>query len=269
MWDRLSKLLRGDSSDLREWLENPSSRNLVICMITIILGFGSYGLTVGLWRAPLMGGFVVIKMPALIFITLACNGFLNGMLGLLLGSGLGFRQSILAQLLSFAVAAMILGSLSPILFFMALNAPAPDAANADLAHSNYLVIHTVLIAYAGVIANVHLARLLLAMTPNRRTAAMTLGAWLAGNAFVGAQFSWILRPFFGTPSLEVAFLREDAIRGTFYETVWNSLDRISGGMPIIALFVLGIGLFILLSPLFKIFSNLNSTQSTQQNSHDH
>ncbi|MGJ8697583.1 MAG: hypothetical protein ACSHYF_14795 [Verrucomicrobiaceae bacterium] len=256
MWDRLSKLLRGDSSDLREWLENPSSRNLAICALTIVLGFGSYGITVGLWRAPLMGFYVGLKMPALIFITLACNGFLNGMLSLLLGSGLGFRQSILAQLLSFAVAALILGSLSPVLFFMALNAPAPDAANAHTAHANYLVTHTVLIAYAGVIANVHLARLLLAVTRDQKIAATTLGAWLAGNAFVGAQFSWILRPFFGTPSLKVQFLRDDAMRGTFYETVWRSLDKITGGQPVIALTVLGMGLVLLLSPLFKTFSNL-------------
>lgn len=260
MPERLSKLLRGDPTDLCEWIENPSLRNLVICIVTIILGFGCYGLTVGLWRDPLMGVFVGVKMPALIFITLACNGFLNGMFGLLLGSGLGFRQSLLAQLMSFAIAALILGSLSPIFLFLALNAPSPEAANAALAHSNYLIIHTVLIAYAGVIANVHLAKLLIVMTPDRKTAAATLGAWLGGNAFVGAQFSWILRPFFGTPTLEVQFLRDDAMRGTFYETVWSSLDRISGGMPALALIFLSLGLLILLGPLFSTFNVQNSHQ---------
>ncbi|MFW2384876.1 MAG: hypothetical protein ACN4GG_03530 [Akkermansiaceae bacterium] len=259
MVTRLSKLLRGNPANLRAWIDHPNARSLLICIVTIVVGFGSYGLTVGLWRAPMMGGFVAIKMPVLIFITLACNGFLNGMLGLLLGSGLGFLQSILAQLLSFSVAALILGSLSPIFFFMALNAPSPDAANAATAHANYLVAHTVIIAYAGVIANVHLARLLIAVTPTRQIAAATLGAWLAGNAFVGAQFSWILRPFFGTPSLDVQFLRDDAMKGTFYETLWNSLDKITGGSPTIALTLLLIGLFFLLIPLFKIFSKLNPT----------
>ena len=261
MLAQLTALLRGAPDDLREWLENPSRRNIAICVVTIILGFGAYGLTVGLWRAPMMGAYVAFKMPALIFLTLACNGLLNGMLALLLGSGLGFRQSLLAQLLSFSVAALIVGSLSPVLFFMALNAPAPDAENASTAHANYMVIHTALIAYAGVIANVHLARLLVVTTPSKAIAGMTLGAWLAGNAFMGAQFSWILRPFFGTPSLEVAFLRDDPMRGTFYETIWRSMGIITGGHPFEGLIFSLFGLFILLLPLIKFFTNPNSIKS--------
>jgi hypothetical protein len=56
----------------------------------------------------------------------------------------------------------------------------------------------------------------------------TLLAWLGGNGFLGAQFSWILRPFFGTPTLEVAFLREDPMKGNFYQTVWRSLESTCG-----------------------------------------
>ena len=119
--------------------------------------------------------------------------------GLLLGSGLGFRQSIMAQLMSFTIAALVLGGLAPVTFFMSLNAPTPDADNAANAHSYFLVTHTVLIALAGIIANLHLAKLLVAVTPDARTAIATLIAWLGGNAFVGAQLSWIMRPFFGTP----------------------------------------------------------------------
>jgi len=249
----LSKLLRGAPDDLRAWIMNPSTRNIRICVITIILGFGSYGLTVGLWRAPLMGIFVAFKMPTLIFITLACNGLLNGMLALLLGSGLSFRQSIIAQLVSFAIAAMVLGALAPVTFFMAFNAPSPEAANAANAHSNFLVAHTLLIAIAGIIANLHLARLLLAVTPDARTAATTLFAWIAGNAFVGAQLSWIMRPFFGTPSIEVALFRQQPFNGTFYETVWRSLQLISGGNGFIPLLAIILILLALHIPVLKYF----------------
>jgi len=254
MLGELSKLLRGSPEDLRTWIMNPSTENIKICLITIIVGFGAYGLTVGLWRAPQMGINVAFKMPALIFFTLACNGFLNGMLGLLLGSGLGFRQSVVAQLVSFAIAAIVLGSLAPVTFFMALNAPSPEAANAATAHSNYLIAHTLLIAMAGIIANIHLARLLLAVTPSAHTAATTLAAWLAGNAFVGAQLSWIMRPFFGTPTIKVALFREEPFSGTFYETVWNSLQRISGnnGAPLLVIIILG--LIALHLPVIKLFS---------------
>lgn len=254
MFNELSKLLRGAPEDLRAWIINPSTKNIRICVITIILGFGAYGLTVGLWRAPQMGFFVAFKMPALIFLTLACNGLLNGMLGLLLGSGLGFRQSVVAQLVSFAIAAMVLGSLAPVTFFMAFNAPSPEASNAETAHSNYLIAHTLLIAIAGIIANLHLARLLLAVTPTTRTAATTLGAWLAGNAFVGAQLSWIMRPFFGTPSIKVALFREEPFSGTFYETVWNSLQHISGDNGAPLLVIITLGLIALHLPVIKRFS---------------
>ena len=101
-----------------------------ISICVVILAFGIYGMTLGFWRDPKMGIFVGIKMPALILLTLICNGFLNGMLGLLLGSGLGFRQSIMAQLMSFTIAALVLGGLAPVTFFMSLNAPAPDAEEA-------------------------------------------------------------------------------------------------------------------------------------------
>ncbi|MEJ6644623.1 MAG: hypothetical protein QNL33_15345 [Akkermansiaceae bacterium] len=254
MLRELSSLLRGAPEDLRAWIDHPDASKLRLCIFTIITGFGIYGLTTGLWRAPLMGVYVAIKMPGLIFITLICNGLLNGMLGLLLGSGLGFRQSLMAQLVSFSIAAMVLGAIAPVTFFMALNAPAADAPNAGSAHTNFLVTHTLLIAFAGVIANLHLAKLLIATTPTRQIAATTLFSWLLGNAFVGAQLSWILRPFFGTPTMKVAFLRDDPFNGTFYEVVWSSIDKASGGFGIPALFFTGAALLWMHLPVIKLLS---------------
>lgn len=255
----LSTLLRGSPADLRQWIDDPSTKNLRLCLLTIILGCGSYGLTVGLWRAPLMGFYVALKMPALIFLTLAVNGLLNGMLALLLGSGLGFRQSITAQLVSFTIAALVLGALAPVTFFMAMNAPSPTAENAATAHANFLVAHTLLIAMAGIIANLHLARLLIAVTPDARTATTTLIAWLAGNAFVGAQLSWIMRPFFGTPSIKVAFLRDQPFDGTFYETIWRALQRMTDGH---GAFPLALIILLLIALHFPVLKHLNQNKKT-------
>jgi len=248
---------------LRNWIDHPDATKLRLCIVTIVAGFGLYGLTTGLWRAPLMGVYVAIKMPGLIFLTLICNGLLNGMLGLLLGSGLGFRQSLMAQLISFSIAAMVLGAIAPVTFFMALNAPEADAPNAGSAHTNFLITHTLLIAFAGVIANLHLAKLLIATTPTRQIAGATLASWILGNAFVGAQLSWILRPFFGTPTLKVAFLREHPFDGTFYEVVWNSINKASGGFGIPALFFTGAALLWLHLPVVKLLSRKPSDKSTQ------
>src|SRR5690606_35110375 len=145
-------------------------------------------------------------------------------LGLLLG-GLGFRESLLALLSTFAAAALILGSLAPVTFMMALDAPPPDSPQAANAHAGYLVFHVLLIALAGIVGTLTLRRILADRCAAPGVARITLLSWLAGNGFLGAQFSWILRPFFGSPNLEVAFLREDPMRGSFYEAVWSSLRR--------------------------------------------
>jgi hypothetical protein len=220
-----------------DWLDDCRPKRAVDVALTACAGLMLYGFTVGFWRSPLMGVYVALKFPLLIFLTLSCNALLNGLLGTLLGTRLGFRQSWFALLSSFALAALILGSLAPVTFLLAWNTPPPDSPGAVSSHAAYLLTHTLLIAFAGISANVHLHRLLGHHAPTPLAAKATLFAWLAGNGFLGAQFSWILRPFFGSPSLEVAFLRPHPLRGNFYESVWRSLDRITGGNPIQAVSV--------------------------------
>ncbi|MGC6427038.1 MAG: hypothetical protein ACON5H_08595 [Akkermansiaceae bacterium] len=253
MRQRLTKLLRGNPEDLQEWIEDPGSESLFICLTIILIGFGAYGFTVGLWRDPIMGCYVALKMPFLIFTTLAFNGFLNGILGILLGSGLGFRQSILAQLISFTIAALILGSLSPILFFTALTSPEPDPTVHTISYASFLSVHTILIGIAGVFANVHLARLLIAFARSKAAAAITFIAWLGGNAFLGTQLAWLMRPFLGSPNIDIQFVRPDAFESNFYETAWYALRRFSGGHPLELLALLAVITIILILPLIKTF----------------
>lgn len=230
--------LRGVIQPDDSWLDAPTPRRVLRVALTACAGLALYGFTVGFWRDPLMGGYVAAKLPLLVALTLVCNGLLNGMLGLLLGTGLGFRQSLLALLTAFALAGVILGSLAPVTLLLAWNAPPPDSAHADSAHAAYLVTHTLLIGFAGIAANIHLHRLLTVKSPTPAAATATLLAWIGGNGFLGAQFSWILRPFFGTPQLEVQFLRPHPLRGNFYESVWNSIDRITGGFGVPTLAVI-------------------------------
>lgn len=238
------------------WLDTPGTGRVLWVASVACAGMAAYGFSVGYWRDPVLGVYVAAKLPLLVALTLICNGLLNGLLGMLLGSGLGFRQSLLALLTAFALAGVILGSLAPVTLLLAWNAPPPDSPVAQTAHAAYLVTHTFLIGFAGIAANIHLHRLLAAKAPSATAATVTLLAWLGGNGFLGAQFAWILRPFFGSPTLKVEFLREDPLRGNFYQTVWHSIDRITGGFGLPALVLI---LLVLTIPIIRAIQSNPTT----------
>ncbi len=124
----------------------------------IVLGCGLYGATVGLWRSPLQAVYVAVKMPLVILLTAAGNAALNGMLAQLLGTGLSFRQTSLAIVMSFAVAAIILASLSPLVLFLLVNTP--PLSSGGHGGDVMLVSLVAAIAFAGVVANVRLLGLI-------------------------------------------------------------------------------------------------------------
>lgn len=218
----IAEICRGEPADLQRRLDG-GIRSALLYVTVILVGSGAYGVTIGLWRAPLQGLFAAVKFPLLILLTTAANSLLNGMLAQLMGLRISFRESVLAIGASFAVAACILGSLSPVTLFILLNTPPLGAGDAVLSHSFTLVAHVLIIAFAGVTANVSLMRFLVHLSRDRRTARRILCAWLAGNMFLGAQLSWNMRPFIGSPGLPVQFFRPDAFHGNFYESVGRAL----------------------------------------------
>ena len=70
-----------------------------------------------------------------------------------------------------------------------------------------------------------------------------------------------MRPFFGTPSIEVAFLRSDPFDGTFYEVFWGKLQSLSGGGGFIVLILLVILVFLLHLPVIKLLTRERSKGS--------
>jgi hypothetical protein len=219
-------LCRGSRQLLHDWLYNKPTRSLSFCIPMIILGCGVYGFTMGIWQGWLMAAYVAIKFPLVIFATLILNGLINGMLAMALGSGINFRQSFQFLLAGFALMSLILLSLSPIALFIVYHAPDPTASNASQSHSIILLSHTLMIAYAGIISHRSLLGQVRDFATSPAHGNRTFFAWLVGNLFVGAQVSWIMRPFFGTPGLEVQFLRNYPMNGSFYDTIWNSFSNI-------------------------------------------
>ena len=226
-------LLRGKLKSLVAWTEQWSARRFWLHVGVILLGAGLYGAAMGCWRDPQQALYVAIKFPLIILLTMTGNALLNGMLAPLLGLNIPFRQSFSAILMSFTIAAAILGAFSPIIAFWIWNAPnITSATTADGTYSFILLAHVAVIALAGMTGNVRLFQLLGQLGGNRAVARRVLFAWLAGNLFLGSQLSWILRPFIGSPGLPVEFFRKTALHGNFYEDGFPfTADRFSTIKP--------------------------------------
>ena len=135
------------------------------------------------------------------------------------------RRAILAILFSFTIVSAILGAFSPITAFVIWNAPplSTDPQAAGTTYSLIQLMHVVVIAFAGLVGNLRLAQLLRQLSGSAPVSRRVLLAWLMGNLFFGSQLSWILRPFIGSPGLDVDFIRKTAFQGNFYETVFRSI----------------------------------------------
>lgn len=224
-FSRLPVLCRSEPASIARWLDHPERDWFVCYVLVIALGSGVYGATIGLWRGPLMAAYVAIKFPLLIFLTTLCNTGLNGMLALVMGAGIGFRQTLLLQLMSYTVAALILASMAPITLFILFNTP-PLASGNPFGHSLFLLLNVAIIAVAGIVSNSLLYRFLCIRIQSAAIARRVLVAWLVGNLFVGAQLSWNLRPFIGSPHLDIQFLRSNPFQGNFYEAVYRTTRQL-------------------------------------------
>ena len=220
-------LLEGQADTLRLWTQPGHQRTVTLNVTVILFGAGLYGATIGWWRDPWQGFYVAIKFPLVILLTTLGNALLNAMLAPLLGLNIGFRQSFLALLMSFAITTAILGAFSPLLAFLVWNAPAmtPDV-KATPTYGFIKLMHVGMIAFAGIAGTVRLFQLLTQLGGSKTVARRVLFAWLAGNLFLGSQLTWIARPFIGAPQLPVVFLRDTAFQGNFYENVFRTVRQL-------------------------------------------
>lgn len=218
---RLVALLRGDTDEVAHWMAEDRAGWLLRCGAAVVLGTAAYGAVIGVWRSPLQAAFVAAKFPLLIALTTMATAVLNWMLALVLGARLSFGRTLAAQFNSYAVASLILAALAPVALFVTWHLPAVGTDRQTQSHSLVTLMHVAMIAWAGIEGMRRLGGLLAATTGSRALARRVLAAWMAANLFVGAQLSWTLRPFMGSPALEVRFLRPNAFEGNFYEDVAN------------------------------------------------
>ncbi|MBI5388667.1 MAG: hypothetical protein HZA90_28735 [Verrucomicrobia bacterium] len=224
----LDLFLCADPALLGERLRARPAAIALSCGVAIVFGAGLYGAAMGWWRDPLQALYTGLKLPLVILLTTLGNGLLNGMLAPLLGLNLSFRQSLMVVLMSFAIASVILGALSPVALFIVWNTP-PLTAMTRLTSPEYGFLQLSLvtfIAFAGMTGNRCLVPLLREWSGSVATARRVLLVWLAVNLLLGSQICWVLRPFLWDPSRPVEFLGPEYLRGSFYETVFHALCQL-------------------------------------------
>jgi len=222
-------LLRGESEQIAHWIEKWEGRRFGYCLGAVVVGSSLFGAALGAWRSPLQALYSGLKFPLVILLTTTGTALLNGMLAPLLGLNLKFRQSMLIILFSYTIAALILGGFSSILLFIVLNVPPVQGASSSAAWVCFSLVRVMvvgLIAFAGILANVRLRQLLVHLSGSLAVSRRLLFGWLAANLFLGAQISWLLRPFIGSPEKPIEFLRQNAFSGNFYETVFLALKSL-------------------------------------------
>jgi hypothetical protein len=224
-------LLRGEPEPITGWIEEQSAGRVAFSVMAIVVGAGLFGATIGCWRAPAQAFYTAVKLPLIILLTTLGNALLNGMLAPLLGLNITFRQSALAILMSFAIAAAILGAFSPLMFFLVWNVPPLTTAGPSdwTAYRFIQVTQAAVIAFAGIAANLRLVQLLRRLSGSLKVARNVLLAWLTVNLFLGSQLTWILRPFIGSPDLPLQFLRPNPFESNFYETIFSALKHLLFG----------------------------------------
>lgn len=208
-FEALDEILRGDAVQSLPG-EPPqlksSSSNLLPALIALAMFYGlcmgSFAVVsgrAGAWRQMISAA---IKVPTLFFLTLLVTFPSLYVFNALVGSRLGIRT--LARLLTAAmgVSIALLASFGTIVAFFSFTTNS---------HPFMVVLNVVAFAVSGVLGLSFLLRTLKRMsgppegadmqaeacTPNGRSATIVFRIWLIVFALVGAQMSWVLRPFVG------------------------------------------------------------------------
>jgi hypothetical protein len=188
--------------------------------LLIIAGMALVGAAFGLWRSPQQALYGAVKMPLMLHAVVWLSVAANAMLNWLLGGGLSLRQVRRCVLAALAIMAVLLGSLAPVVAFLARQAPPPESPQGAAAYRVILFTLVACVGAAGVVGYARLHRLLRALAPSPTAAWRVLLAWILTTGLVGTQCSWLLSPFVQRPDSAVTFWNPAAFTSNFFEHLW-------------------------------------------------
>lgn len=185
-------------------------------------GGALYGAVIGSWTGPRLALYAAIKLPLVLELTAALTVVFAWMVARLAGLPLALSRIVVLSALPLAVASLVLVSLTPVAAFFTYCARPADLT-AQTTHNVLYLMHTALVALAGLAGTLTLLEALRRLgLPLPRTLGVYAG-WLLTYALVGGEVAWALRPFVGSVYYPVAFLREDALDGNVYEFVFTDI----------------------------------------------
>jgi hypothetical protein len=208
------------------------ARLCAAALVALCAGTAAYGYSFGAWRDPAQAFYSAAKMPLLFISVALVSGLINFMLARLLGARLTLRQTLMAVLIGMAITALILGALSPIVFFLVMQAPAPSSSLPDpdqallRVYHAVLLLHVLIIGLAGLAGNVRMFGLLVFLIGGRRVVWKVMAVWLAILGFVGCQLSWLLSPFLCKPTQTPHIFPREYFQQNFYERVWQAMKEL-------------------------------------------
>jgi hypothetical protein len=199
-------------------------------LAALVVAAALYGFAIGAANSWTFAVRNLAKFPLLLLATAALCSVCYFALARFLSAPLGFVAVQRAVLAVFRDAAVLLASLSPVVFWLGRTMRRPDPAARDLADFPlFQGFNVVAIAVSGCVAVWLQARRLLArgdLGAARRRALLAI--WMGVSLLVGGQVAWFMRPFFGVHGPEAPdppwFLGDEPdFRGarSFYEACWN------------------------------------------------
>jgi hypothetical protein len=266
-WMRqLDGILRGDATRMSALSTGRIEFPVQGILVASILLAAFYGACMSIFALLRLGGSAdgwmqviasTTKIPLLFFLTLVVTLPSLYVFNALVGSRISLLSVLNLMVASIAVMVTVLASLGPIIVFFSLS---------TTSHPFMVLLNVVAATVAGFLGMKFLFRTLNRLVLVRQTRDVLpatevepppvldpvpsetpakLGAiekgdevdtadarsvfktWVVVFALVGAQMSWVLRPFVGSPTLPFEWFRER--EGNFFMAVFEMLRTVSGG----------------------------------------
>ncbi len=178
------------------------------------------GLSIGLWTGGRQLFFVATKVPLLLGGSLAIGFPAMVVFGRILGCPLDARDAGRLALATIARTAAVLAALAPATALFSFSLP----AGAWGSYQTVVMVQVVAFAIAGLVGVTALRGRLAGLIDDASARRRVVMLWIGIYSFVGAQVTWVLRPFLATPGLPLEYVRSYAplgLESNFYVSVWQ------------------------------------------------